>query len=115
MPSEIHGLGLFADENISKKEVVYSINSYLDLILSQKKYDKLYDNEKRTIKHYGYFDKENSCWHLSFDDIRFCNHDANGNLALCGNALITKKDIKKGAEILQDYNEFETLRKNAPE
>ncbi len=111
MPSEIHGLGLFADESIPKDSVVYSINESLDLIISLEKFNKLSENEQQTIKHYGYFDKQKKFWHLSFDDIRFCNHSFESNITLKNNDLISTKNIQKGDEITQNYKEFETLRK----
>jgi len=112
LPSKIHGLGLFANEDIPKNKIVYSINHDLDLKVSPEKFDSLSDNEKDTIKHYGYFDKRNSHWHLSFDDIRFCNHSLKANLTLVGNNLVAKHDINKDDEMTQDYNEFELLREN---
>jgi len=57
-PSRIHGLGLFTEEDISKGKKVYRINEDLDLTLSDNHFLKLDDNEKKIIKHYGYFDKK---------------------------------------------------------
>ncbi len=111
MPSKIHKLGLFADENIPKDSIVYSINESLDLIVSIEKFNQLSKNEQQTIKHYGYFDKKKNAWHLSFDDIRFCNHSLDSNITLKNNNLVSTKEIKKDEEITQNYKEFETLRK----
>ncbi|MFA4960445.1 MAG: SET domain-containing protein [Candidatus Pacearchaeota archaeon] len=109
--SKIHGIGLFANEDISKGKIVYSINEKLDLLLTEKNFLKLLDDEKCTIKHYGYFDKNRKIWHLSFDDIRFCNHSVNGNITIEDNKLIAVRDIRKNKEITQNYGEFEELRK----
>lgn len=111
MPSKIQGLGLFADENIPKDSAVYTINESLDLIIPIQKFDILSKNEQQTIKHYGYFDKKKNAWHLSFDDIRFCNHSSKSNIVLKKDKLVSTKDIRKGEEITQDYEEFEILRK----
>lgn len=111
MPSKIHGLGLFAEESIPKDSIVYSINESLDLIISLEKFDELSENEQQTIKHYGYFNKQKRSWHLSFDDIKFCNHSFKSNITLINNNLVATKDINKNEEITQNYEEFETLRK----
>jgi uncharacterized protein len=111
LPSNLHGLGLFADEDIPKGKIVYTINPELDLILSNDKYSRLSDDEKYTIRNYGYYNQKKEQWHLSFDDIRFCNHSPNGNITRKERNLISKRNIKKGEEITQNYEEFESLRK----
>ena len=108
--SKIHGLGIFADENINKGNKIYQENLILDLLLSKKEFSALSKNEQNTIKHYGYFDKLRKKWHLAFDDIRFCNHSLNGNITLQNGILIAKKNIKKGEELTQNFEEFEELR-----
>ncbi|MCF7834698.1 SET domain-containing protein [Candidatus Gracilibacteria bacterium] len=109
--SNIHNIGLFADQDISKGQIIYTINPTLNLSLTEKEFSELDENEKETIKHYGYFDKENMKRHLSFDDIRFCNHSIDSNITLIDNKIIAKKNISKGNELTQDYSEFEDLRK----
>ena len=108
--SSLHGIGLFADENVFKGQNVYTENQKLDLFLSNKEFSKLSTNEKTTIQHYGYFDMKRNKWHLNFDDIRFCNHDINGNITLQNGILKAKKNIKKGEVLTQNYGEFEKLR-----
>ncbi len=110
-PSKLHRIGLFAQENVKKDQKIYSVNGNLDLFLTEKEFSKLSENEQHTIKHYGFFDKRKNAWHLSFDDIRFCNHDPDGNMTLSGTDLIAKRDIKSGEELTEDYAEFETPRK----
>ncbi|MDP3881956.1 MAG: SET domain-containing protein [Nanoarchaeota archaeon] len=109
-PSPIHGLGLFADQNIKKGEIIYEPDPALDLLLTQDEFNQLPPTERSHISHYGYFDKKLKKWHLAHDDIRFCNHKKASNLTLKDGKLIAKKDIKKGEELTQDYNEFEELR-----
>jgi len=108
--SKIHRIGLFAAQEISKGEKIYTGNEKLDLFLSEGEFSRLPEDEKNTIKHYGYLDKEKHKWHLSFDDIRFCNHGSNGNITLKDKSLVAKRDIAKGEELTQDYREFEQLR-----
>ena len=108
--SSIHGIGIFADEDISEGSIVYSINDALDLIVSASDFSNLSDDERHTISHFGYLDRSSDHWHLSFDDIRFCNHSPDSNIVLKGSSLVAKKDISCGEELTQDYSEFEVLR-----
>lgn len=77
--STIHGIGLFANQSISKGSKIYSINETLDLVISCGTFDSLSADEQQTISHFGYFDKKLDNWHLSFDNIRFCNHSRKPN------------------------------------
>lgn len=108
--SKINGIGLFADQDINKNELVYSFNDKLDLILSEEDFLKLSLDERNTISNYGYLDKNAKLWHLAFDDIRFCNHSLDGNINLTDSQLLANRLIKKGEEITQNYEEFEVLR-----
>ena len=105
--SKIHGIGLFAGENIDKGQKIYTKNSDLELSLTPKEFSKLQKNEQKTIKHYGCFDKKVDRWHLDFDDIRFCNHSKNGNITLKEESLVASRNIEEGKEITQDYSQFE--------
>lgn len=109
--SDLHGIGLFADQHIKKGQAVYTINESLDLKISIYDFELLSNDEQQTICHYGYLDKSGDYWHLSFDDVRFCNHSRKGNIKLVGNRLIAKRDISKGEELTQNYSEFENLRR----
>src|SRR3989344_7284528 len=103
--SSIHGFGLYAAESIRLGQKIYTPNDNLDLYLTNDEFSDLFENEQQTIKHYGFFDKKKQMWHLSFDDIRFCNHNSNGNMTLAGEVLVAKRDIKIGEELTQDYSE----------
>lgn len=112
--SKIHGMGLFANENIKSGTIVYKPSPGLDIKITDEEFFKIEINCQETIRHYGFKSKVDSMWHLAFDDIRFCNHSKSGNLSQSeinnGKCLITNRDIKKGEELLQNYSEFEILR-----
>lgn len=84
----------------------------MDLYISDEELMKLDSDEIKTIKHYGFFDKEKKQWHYAFDDIRFCNHSSQGNIVLKDGSLNAINAIKKGEEITQNYSEFEKLRED---
>ncbi|MBR9701242.1 hypothetical protein GOV11_05245 [Candidatus Woesearchaeota archaeon] len=107
--SKIHGIGLFADENIAKGALVYTVNPDLNLHLTQEEFSKLSDDEKNTMRHFGYFGKDKQ-WHLSFDNIRFCNHHRKGNVSYKDGKIYSVRAIMKDEEITQNYEEIEDLR-----
>jgi len=107
--SHINGIGLFTDENIEKGEKVLGSSPKLDLEVTQDRFDTLSENEKLTLKHYGYKAKDNK-WHLNFDDVRFLNHSDKPNITQSetnSSLLIARRGIEKGEELTQDYREFE--------
>ncbi|WP_133406754.1 SET domain-containing protein [Parashewanella tropica] len=106
-PSSIHGIGLFAEQSIQKGEVIYTEVPELDLHISKEQFTKLDKNEQFFIEHYGFFNEVKGYWHLSHDNIRFCNHATQSNITWKDNAyLIALKDIAQGEEIVQDYREM---------
>ncbi len=114
--STAHGIGQFAGQFIAKGSVVYQPSPNFDMDISDADFQKLDMFSMEHIRHYGYFDKRTGRWHLAFDDIRFCNHADVGNISADTEAteykLIAVKDIVVGEELLQNYREFEQLRKD---
>lgn len=117
-PSKIHEIGLFADENIKKDKVVFESIKQFVSTWTKNEFVKLDSYTKRYIEHYGSFSDADNLWHLNHDDIRFCNHSIQNNnisrrnLKTKNYQLIAMCDIKRGEELLQDYNEFDnTLSK----
>lgn len=111
--SSVHGLGLFADEDIFKGTKIWKFSPGLDVEISGDKFEKLSQSEKDFILFYGFKSKKTNNYHLSHDNVRFINHSKEGNVAIDKNVddveypLIASKDIKVGEEILQDYFEFD--------
>jgi len=111
--SLIHGLGLFADEDISKGTQIWKFSAGLDLELKPEDFDKLTQYEKDFINFYGFRSKKTDSYHLSFDNVRFMNHSKEGNITIDQTAsdieypLITLRDIKQGEELTQNYFEFD--------
>jgi SET domain-containing protein len=105
--SKIHGLGLFAMQNVEKGDKIYKHNDNLDLLLTKDKFEILPEKEKKLILHYGYIDKKTGKYRLDHDDIRFVNHSKKPNIGLNINGIIVAlRDIKKGEELTQNYSEF---------
>jgi len=115
MPSPVHGIGLFTQENITKGQVIYTPSPQFDLQISKEDFLQIDDLSRKHIMHYGFRDSHN-IWHLAFDNIRFCNHskkpNIGKNLYVESYEIIALCNIKNGQELLQNFSDFENpLRK----
>lgn len=109
-PSEIDGVGLFADEFVPKGAVVWESSlPNLDINLTEQQFQNLTENEKEYFLHYGYHDKKTGHYFLTFDNTRFINHasDENITLDIQLDKLVAKRNIQAGEEITHNYSESE--------
>ncbi|MDD5430743.1 MAG: SET domain-containing protein [Candidatus Pacebacteria bacterium] len=114
-PSEIEGIGLFADQDIKKGDVVWKEDdglSYLVFTEEQwRKMEKEFSPETfRQIKRYSFKYKATGNYELLLDDTRHMNHSDNSNTIVLGENGegddIAARDIKKGEEITCNYKSF---------
>lgn len=109
-PSKIHGIGLFADEFISKHTFIWIFTPGFDLEFSEKEVSALPPLARKTFLHYCYKDLDNGKYILCSDDGRFMNHfdDPNtGYIPALGEAHIALRDIYPGEEIIYNYKEYD--------
>lgn len=110
--SKNHGIGLFADENISKEQLIYTASPVLDVNITQEQFDCLEKSEQDEIQYWGFWDDINNFWHVDFDVSKFINHSEDSNVTqdptYAVAYLIATRDIKRGEELTQNYKEFET-------
>jgi uncharacterized protein len=110
--SKLHGIGLFAGENLNKGTLVYTASPLLDVNISKEQFDLLNEKEKQEIEWWGFWDEANNVWHVDFDVSRFVNHSFNPTLQQNTNTtdayLTTSRDVKAGEELTQNYLEFES-------
>lgn len=107
-PSQIGGLGLFADENIEKNTLIWQNNTDSEWIISESEKQNISTYMQNVFAFHGYFDKIINKWKLPLDNSRFMNHcfhpntymDDNGN----SRAAIF---IAKDEEITCDYSLFD--------
>lgn len=113
-PSSIHGLGLFADEDIPKGTMIWKFSPMLDRELTSDEFAQLAKGEQDYIHFYGFQSKKTGKYHLSFDNVKFINHSKTPNTASDVSStdteypLVAIRDIGAGEEILQDYGDFES-------
>jgi len=110
--SPLHGIGLFADEDLTAGQLVYTASPLLDVNITQEQFDSLTDREKEEFHWWGFFDELSQRWHVDFDVSKFINHSPEGTVTQDTNHveayLVTTQDMKKGEELTQNYLEFET-------
>jgi SET domain-containing protein len=103
--SSIAGIGLFADQDILKGEVVWKMNSLSVLKITPNEYHNLSRTEKDFIQEKDYFwTDEHGNYMIPIDDSRFINHSCNPNIIdLDDNTCVASKDIKREEELTIDY------------
>ncbi len=112
-PSRIHGIGLFADQFISKGTPIWRLTPGLDFKLTEEELLKLPKLARECIIHYCYYSVVDNCYVLPFDDARFFNHSENPNVASVDlpddpeGMEIASRDIQPGEELVCDCKEFD--------
>ena len=101
--SKLHGIGLFAEENLKKGQVIYTASPLLDVDISKQQFNSLDEKEQREIKYWGFWDEPNNVWHVDFDNSKFINHSFEPTLTQDSKHkdayLVTTKNIKKGKNL----------------
>lgn len=104
--SELHGLGVFADEPISRGRVVLRYNQYFDLFFSDEDIKKLPKPMVETLEYYGTRCNNPGGFYYFVDNERFLNHSDNPNLRIGRVVMTAARDVKAGEELTVDYRQF---------
>jgi uncharacterized protein len=103
--SKIHGLGLFAAEDISLGALVWQ-HGLIDQEFTKEQIASLPAIAKEFIGHFG-SEVEPGVFSLCGDNARFMNHSKEPNISSAGSRGFALRDIAAGEEITCDYGEFE--------
>jgi SET domain-containing protein len=110
--SELHGVGLFANEDIKSGQLIYTASPLLDLNITQDQFDSLDKKEQDEILWWGFFDQPSQMWHVDFDVSKFINHSYDATVTQDEQHdeayLVAARDITVGEELTQNYLEFES-------
>ena len=110
--SPLHGVWLFADQDIVQWDCIYTPNPLLDVNISDAEFQKLDPKEQYEVQYYWYWNITTQQRHVAFDVIRFLNHwsDSQANVTQDDSmTMIAKRNIAPWEELLQDYVELYPL------
>jgi SET domain-containing protein len=103
--SKIHGLGVFAGERIAKGTKIWRFVEGYDRAWTPKQFKKLPKAARDYLKEYAY----NADGEILFtvDNDHYINHSERANTRWVNGYVIALVNIAKGAEITNDYREFD--------
>jgi len=104
-PSEIHGLGLIAQQFIPVGTTVWMFQPGFDLMIPDRLMLNLSETAREQVAHYAFYDVPARCWVLSSDDDRLTNHSGSPNTSEGpdGYSSVATRDIRPGEEITWNY------------
>jgi len=118
-PSEIHGIGIFASEFISKGTIIWKFFPGFDLRFSDEDLEKMPQVAQEFMATYEYLSERSGLHVLCSDNARFYNHsdhpntmgiDIDGTEGEGGDIAI--RDIYPGEEITCNYLEMDLNSRN---
>ena len=104
--SDLHGIGVFADEPIAKGRMVIRHHSDFDLKFTETEMLTLPAPMREAIEYYGTHHKKADCYFFYVDNERFLNHSAEPNLRSGTTVMFAARDIEAGEELTVDYRQF---------
>lgn len=105
--SKVHGIGLYAGENIKEGSIVWQFNPFIDQIFSIRKFRTVSQSVNNFgLQHlYASSYKRNNKYFYITDNARFINHsnDQYNIIFVDDFNEVATRSIKKGEEILENY------------
>lgn len=98
--SEIHGIGLFADEFIPKGTLIFEEDEFT-VKFNNEEVQNFTEKKVEFIKKYCYL--RDDVWYCSMDNDRFTNHSNIPNTYETETFTFAAKDIQPGEEITTNY------------
>jgi SET domain-containing protein len=112
--SPIHGIGVFADEDIKKDQLIWKFDKQTDIALGDKESINcnIEEIQKQYPNYYIYFDLQFQQLIFLGDNDRFTNHSDNPNTENDINGdVFALKEIKKGEELTLNYYDIDSFAK----
>jgi hypothetical protein len=119
-PSSLHGMGVFAKQDIPKGTVWWRARPDRDVMfITQPQFEVLCgsfvsppnDSLLNSLYTYSYFSADHDALILIFDNARYTNHSSDPNSAELDEpgaiGSIAIRDIQAGEEITEDYNRYD--------
>jgi SET domain-containing protein len=105
--SPIHGIGLYAAERIPKGKKIWRFVEGYDRCYTPKQFAKLPKQARDFLKFYAYRADGEILYTVDHD--HHINHSDDANTFWRNGYSIAARDIAKGAEITNDYREFDLV------
>jgi SET domain-containing protein len=109
--SQIHGIGLFADQFITRDTIIWRFDPIFDIRFRDEDLEDVSVEAREQILKYSYRETSSRLFVLCGDDARFFNHsDAPNCIDISGShGDITRAqiDIEAGTELTCDYSLFD--------
>lgn len=105
-PSEVHGVGLFAGENIQKDQIIYVFNPVVDVVMKADRIESLGTEFARFMRMYAYCELNTREVIISIDNSKFMNHCEFPNTMWTFIYGWAAKNIREGEELTCDYYSF---------
>jgi hypothetical protein len=105
-PSEVHGNGVFAGEDVREGQPIWRFSPGIDLVIPFERIAALPRAFQIYMETYGYISPQVAGGMiLSCDHAKFMNHSSEANTVIAGETTLASRAIKKGEEITCDYRE----------
>ena len=109
--STVHGIGVFAEEDVPRGTVIWEFNPHVDLAYTPEEWSRLAtsisEQSLAALRRYSY--KEKGKYFLCIDNAQFMNHCTekfNVENLQESNRMMAYCDISKGDELLCNYFQF---------
>ena len=103
--SKVHGLGVFAGESIRSGTKIWRFVEGFDRVYTPRQFAKLPKPARDFIRDYGY--RADGEILFTVDHDHYMNHSDEPNTYWKAGYLIAQRNIRKGAEITNDYRDFD--------
>lgn len=106
--SKIHGIGLFASEDIPRGTVIWRMDNEFDRVFTREQFLDFPKPVQEFMVKYSWLDGE--VYILHSDLGKFINHSETPNI-ICekDNYTIASRDIKAGDELTENYFDYDDL------
>lgn len=117
----MHGVGLFADQDVAEGEVVWE-RGPLDVVLLSSDVASMPDVEQEFVFEYGTFCRLLGTWFVCLDNTRFINHASGRRANIVSTDMqidslnIAARSIRRGEELTIDYSTIcDAIRETRPD
>lgn len=107
--SPIHGIGVFAGQDIAEGALIWRFDPVIDRVISLDEFAELPPRTQAMVTRYAEFYPNESIFILSGDNDRFMNHCTKPNTRSESRHAYANRSISAGSEITCDYRSVVVL------